>query len=273
MLIAQLTDLHIKPPGRKAYGVVDTAAMLRAAVASVLAQRPVPDIVLLTGDLTDAGRPEEYALLRELLAPLQRPVYAIPGNHDDRAAMRAGFADHAYLPQTGDFLHYVVDDHPVRLIGLDTVIPGEAGGALCAERLAWLERALAAAPARPTVVFLHHPPFDTGIAHMDKIGLAGAPALAALVRRHPQVERVLAGHLHRAIQARWAGTIASTAPSPAHIVTLDLTPEGPASFALEPPGYQLHLVTPAGGIVSHTVTIGSFPGPYPFRDHSGTLID
>jgi len=273
MLIAQLTDLHIKPPGRMAYNRVDTASLLREAVASVLAQHPVPDVVLLTGDLTDAGRPEEYALLRALLAPLGRPVYAIPGNHDDRAAMRAGFADQGYLPQDGEFLHYVVEDHPVRLIGLDSVIPGDAAGALCAARLAWLEGALAAAPARPTIVFVHHPPFATGIAHMDRIGLAGAAPFAALIRRHAQVERVLAGHLHRSIQARWAGTIASTAPSTAHQVTLDLTPEGPASFNLEPPGYQLHLVTPSGGVVSHTVTVGRFPGPYPFRDASGALID
>src|SRR5271156_2559324 len=113
MLIAQLTDLHIKPPGRLAYGLVDTAAMLRAAVASLLAQRPRPDLVLLTGDLTDAGRPEEYALLRELLAPIECPIYVVPGNHDDRAALRAGFADHAYLPPGDGFIQYVVEDHAV----------------------------------------------------------------------------------------------------------------------------------------------------------------
>jgi len=273
MLIAQLTDLHIKPPGRLAYGLVDTAAMLRAAVASLLAQRPRPDLVLLTGDLTDAGRPEEYALLRELLAPIECPIYVVPGNHDDRAALRAGFADHAYLPPGDGFIQYVVEDHAVRLVGLDTVTPGEAGGLLCGTRLAWLEARLAAAPDRPTVVFLHHPPFSTGISHMDAIGLAGSAEFAAVIRRHPQVERVLAGHLHRPIQARWAGTLASTAPSSAHQVLLDLTPDAAAGFTLEPPGYQLHLFTPASGMVSHTVTIGSFAGPYPFRDPSGVLID
>jgi 3',5'-cyclic AMP phosphodiesterase CpdA len=273
MLIAQLTDLHIKPPGRLAYGRVDTAAMLRAAVASLVAQRPAPDVVLLTGDLTDAGRPEEYALLRDLLTPIACPIYVIPGNHDARGALRAGFADHAYLPPGDGFIQYVVEDHPVRLIGLDTTTPGDAGGLLCDARLAWLETQLAAAPARPTVVFLHHPPFPTGIAHMDAIGLTGAAALAAVISRHPQVERVLAGHLHRPIQARWAGTLASTAPSPAHQVTLDLGPAAPGTFGLEPPGYQLHLFTREAGIVSHTVTVGSFPGPYPFHDPSGALLD
>jgi Icc protein len=276
MLIAQLTDLHIKPPGRLAYGIVDTAAALRVAVADLAARRPAPDVVLLTGDLVDAGRPEEYALLRALLAPLACPIYVIPGNHDDRAALRAGFADHAYLPTGGPlgdgFIQYAIDDHPVRLIGLDTTEPGKDGGRLCAERLAWLADTLARAPERPTIVFLHHPPFATGIGHMDKIGLADPAPLAALIRRHGQVERLLAGHLHRPIQTRWAGTLASTAPAPCHQVVLDLTPDAASAFVLEPPGYQLHLYRPDTGVVSHTVTLGQYPGPYPFHDAGGALL-
>ena len=273
MLIAQLTDLHIKPSGRLAYGVVDTTAYLTAAVADLTARRPAPDAVLLTGDLVDAGRPEEYARLRALLAPIRCPVYVIPGNHDDRAALRAGFADHTYLPKGDGFIHYAIDDHPVRLIGLDTTEPGEAGGNLCAARLDWLAEQLARAPARPTILFLHHPPFPTGIAHMDKIGLVDPAPFAALVARHPQVERVLAGHLHRSIQARFAGTLASTAPATCHQVALELEPEAPAAFYMEPPGYQLHLYVPGTGVVSHTVTVGRYPGPYPFRDDAGALID
>lgn len=273
MLIAQLTDLHIKPPGRRAYGVVDTAGHLAAAVADLIARRPAVDAVLLTGDLVDAGQPEEYAHLRALLAPIACPVYVIPGNHDDRAALRAGFADHAYLPAGDGFLHYAIEDHAVRLIGLDTTEPGEAGGALCAARLAWLDAQLARAPTRPTVLFLHHPPFATGIAHMDKIGIADPAPFARLIARHPQVERVLAGHLHRSIQARFAGTIASTAPATCHQVTLDLEPDAPATFVMETPGYQLHLYAPSAGVVSHTVAVGRFAGPHPFHDVSGGLLD
>src|SRR5258706_16460452 len=148
MLIAQMTDLHIKPPGKLAYGGVDTAAMLRAAIAHLTALRPAPDALLLTGDLVDAGSAAEYALLRALLAPVRCPLYLIPGNHDDRAALRAAFADHRYLPPDG-FIQYVIDDQAVRLIGLDTLVPGEGGGTLCAARLAWLAAQLDAAPARP----------------------------------------------------------------------------------------------------------------------------
>lgn len=271
MLIAQLTDTHIKPPGRLAYRQVDTEACLRRAVAQVAALTPRPDIVLLTGDLVDAGLPEEYALLRAILGELPQPYYLIPGNHDERRALAAGFADHRYLPQDGEFLHYVVDDHPLRLIGLDTVVPGTPGGDLCPARAAWLAARLDEAADRPTVIFMHHPPFVTGIAHMDAMRLANADRLATILRRHPQVLRVLCGHVHRSIQAPFAGTIASVAPSTAHQVALDLRPDGPSAFMLEPPGFQLHLYEEGTGLVTHTAPIGRFGGPYPFHD-GGTLI-
>lgn len=272
MLIAQLTDTHIKPPGRLAYRRVNTEICLRRAVAQVAALVPRPDAVLVTGDLVDTGLPEEYALLRAILADLPQPCYLIPGNHDDRRALAAAFTDHAYLPREVDFLHYVVDRHAVRLIGLDTVVPGEPRGELRAPRAAWLENRLAEAPDRPTIVFMHHPPFATGIEHMDAMGLTGADRLAAILRRHPQVLRVLCGHVHRSIQAPFAGTIASIAPSTAHQVALDLRPQGPSAFVLEPPGFQLHLYDPATGVVTHTAPIGSFDGPYLFRE-DGVLID
>ncbi len=269
MLIAQITDFHIKARGKLAYRVVDTASCLAAVVAALTRLEPAPDIVVATGDLTDFGRPEEYELLRELLAPLERPVYLIPGNHDDRETMRRIFRGDGYLPAAG-FLSYTVEDRPLRLVALDTVVAGEAGGRLCEERSRWLDRTLAAAPARPTDIIMHHPPFATGIAHMDSIGLDGADAFAAILLRHPQVERVLCGHLHRPIQARVAQAVASTAPSTAHQVALDLRAASPGVFVMEPPGYQLHLWRPGSGVVSHTAVVGDFPA-YPFRD-GGALI-
>ncbi|HYH37143.1 MAG TPA: phosphodiesterase [Azospirillum sp.] len=264
MLIAQLTDPHIKGPGRLLARRVDTAALLAGAVAAVNALNTPPDVVLLTGDLVDAGRPEEYGLLREILQPLKAPVLPIPGNHDERGALAAAFTELPFLPRGGAFVQYVVEDWPVRLIGLDTVVPGAAGGAMCAERLAWLDATLSEQPERPTVLFLHHPPFRTGIGHMDDFGFDGMDAFAAVVRRHPQVERALCGHMHRPIQRRWAGTLASTAPSTAHQVALDLSEGGPACFVMEPPGFQLHLWREDTGLVSHTAAVGAWDGPYPF---------
>jgi len=273
MLIAQISDTHIVPRGKlfrcpvqgaapdaeRVSVEFDTAAYLARAVAALNALAPRPDIAVLTGDTVDRGEPEEYAHLRELLAPLAMPLYVIPGNHDAREALRAAFAADGYLPADG-FIQYVVEEHPVRLVALDTLVPGEHRGALCAERLAWLDAVLGAQPSRPTVVLMHHPPFATGITYMDNYGLENAAGLAEVLSRYPQVERVLCGHLHRAIDRRFAGTVAGTAPSTAHQVRLNLVPDARLSFNFEPPGFQLHRWDGAG-IVTHTVPIGDWPRP------------
>ncbi len=271
-LVAQVSDLHIKAAGRLSYRVVDTAAMLAAGVAHLNALPQRPDVVVFTGDLVDFGRPDEYAVLRELIAPLAMPCYLIPGNHDEREAMRAAFPGHAYLREGGEFIQYAIDAHPLRIVGLDTVVPGQGGGHLCAGRLAWLDATLAARPSAPTVVLLHHPPFRTFIGHMDEQGLDNAEGLAEVIRRHPQVERLLCGHLHRPIEARFAGTIACTAPSPAHQVALDLADDAASRFVMEPPSYRVHAWTPETGVISHTAFIGQHAGPFPFHEN-GRLID
>jgi Icc protein len=264
MLIAQITDLHILPEGRLAFGHVDTAACLARAVARLRALDPRPDVAVATGDLVDTGSAAEYAHLSRLLAPLDLPLYLLPGNHDSREALAAAFPDHAYLPRNGGFLQYCVEDWPLRLIALDTIIPGEPGGRLCEQRLAWLAARLAEQPDRPTLIMMHHPPFATGIGHMDVMALEAPEGLAEIVQRHGKVARVICGHDHRSIQSAFAGTIASVAPSTAHQVMLDLTLDGAARYILEPPGFHLHLWRPESGLVTHTAFTEEFPGPYPF---------
>ena len=272
MLICQISDLHIKTRGKLSYGVVDTSGMLTRCVKHILTLKQKPDIVIATGDLTDFGRPDEYAHLRELLTPLAMPLYLIPGNHDHRENMVAAFPDHPYLTQNLPFIQYAIEDLPMRILAIDTVIADASGGELCEQRLAWLKRTLEEAPDRPTIIIMHHPPFKTFIGHMDDSGLANAEGLKAIVRQHLQVERILCGHLHRPIQMRWAGTLASTSPSPAHQVALDLSADAPSQFVMEPPAYQLHKWHPDSGLISHTAFIGKFEGPYPFYDDAG-LID
>jgi 3',5'-cyclic AMP phosphodiesterase CpdA len=266
MLIAQISDLHVRGDNTPANTFVPTNALLEACVAHLNTLDPRPDVVLATGDLVDLGRDVDYALLRDILAPLEMPIFLIPGNHDDRDGLRRAFSDSAHLVAEPDWIQYTVEGWPVRLIALDTVDPGQSHGVLDAARLAWLDARLAEQPDRPTVLFMHHPPFRTGIYHMDQINLIeGAEGLGAIVRRNPQVERVLCGHVHRPIQLRWHGTIASVAPSPAHQVMLDLRETGPSVFMLEPPACQLHLWHEDQGIVSHVSMIGAYPGPYPFH--------
>lgn len=265
-LLAQVSDLHVRAHGELSYRVVDTGAMLRACVEHIAKLDPQPDAIVLTGDLTDGGLPEEYAALRELLAPLRMPLYLIPGNHDSHGALRAAFPDHAYLRQSPRFAQYVIEDHALRIVAADTVIPGETGGELCEERLAWLDRALAQAPDRPTVVIMHHPPFTTFIEQMDRHGLRDPRGLEAVIRRHPQVEALLCGHVHRPIETRFAGTVARIAPSCAHQVALDVRSGAPLKLVMEPPGYRLHAYTPDTGLVSHTAYVGKYAGPYLFRE-------
>jgi len=242
MLICQISDLHVRAPGELAYRLVDTAAFVRRCVSHILAQRRLPDAVVVTGDLADRGQPAEYEHLASLLTPLSMPVYLIAGNHDQRDCLRAAFPGHEYLPRGTTFLQYVASVGPIRLVALDTVVP------------------------------MHHPPFVTGVSHMDRVGLQLAYPLEPIIRRHPSIERILCGHLHRTIFRRVGGTIAATCPSPAHQVVLDFMPEAPPQFAMEPPGYLLHRWNEAEGMTSYGVAIGEFEGPYPFYDR-GKLIE
>ena len=271
-ILVQLSDLHIREPGQLAYGRIDTAPYLKTAVQSVLALKQQPDAVVITGDLTDFGRASEYAHLAELLSPLPMPIYLMPGNHDDRTQLRRSFPSHSYLGTDG-FIQYAVTIGNLYLLAIDTTVPEKSYGGLGKEQLAWLEARLADCQSKRVIIAMHHPPFQTLIGHMDEIGLLeGAAELEALVAKHPNIERIICGHLHRAIDVRFGGSIASTAPAPAHQVCLDLSPTAPSAWALEPPGFRLHALESSGRLVSHLVSSGVFDGPHPFHDGGG-LID
>jgi len=265
VIIAQISDFHVRPPGKRAYGGLDTTAMLRDAVAAIAALDPLPDCVIATGDLTDCGLSEEYALLQDVLGKLPMPVFLIPGNHDLRDVMRATLSSsHDYLQQNADFLHYVIDDFPVRLIALDTVIAGSHGGEVCAQREAWLAQALDNGRGKPTLLFMHHPPFRTGVPAMDPMMCRTTPEFARLIAENPEIERIATGHFHRPIVVRWAGTIGFVAPSTAHQVALDLRDGEPTRFVMEPPAFALHVYEADLGMVSHVVPLGDFGRPRDF---------
>lgn len=264
MLVAHFSDLHIRPKARCAYGFVDTAGLLQQAVSRLNALERRPDVLLITGDLTDCGLAEECAHLRKLLADCALPLYVVPGNHDRRENLLVAFPEHRALGASETAIRYVVEDFPVRLIALDTVVAGQTYGEVGDAQMAWLDARLAEAPARPTLVFMHHPPFATGIAGMDRIGCRDGDRLGQVIRRHPQVVRILCGHAHRAIQSRWHGTLACVAPSTAHQMSLDLTGGVLGRFCMEPPGFMLHFWRGAHDMVTHTCVTGEFPGPYEF---------
>ena len=226
-------------------------AGLRHAVEAVCALRPAPVAVLVTGDMADNRADAEYEQLRDLLDRIDAPAFVLPGNHDDRAALRRHFD----VPGEGDQpIHYAADVGPLRLIALDTQVPGKDHGQLDSEQLAWLDSILAAEPDTPTLIAMHHPPLVTGMPSMDAIGLAGPNrrALAEVVARHPKVSRIVCGHIHRAIAGELAGRPVLVAPSTYVPLRLDFESEEIRLAPEEPTGFAIHSLLD-GALVSHVL--------------------
>jgi 3',5'-cyclic-AMP phosphodiesterase len=272
--IAQISDLHIKPPGTLAYGKVDTAKALERCIAALNEFAPAPDFVVISGDLADAPSVEEYEHLKRLLAPLKLSFAGIPGNHDSREMMRAAFPDAAYALGTGP-LNQKIEVGELDLLLLDSSVPGKPHGELDAPTLQWLDATLASSSGRPALVFLHHPPFLTGIWHMDRQNLHNAAELAAIIQRHPRVQLIATGHVHRATLTMFAGRPCTICPVANHAVDLDLDHLREPSFKVEPPAFHLHTWFAGEGhgrLVTHHVPIGSFDGPHPFFGPDGRLL-
>lgn len=247
-LLVQLSDPHIGAD----WGVGDPAARLAAAVE---AARPFePGAVLVSGDLADHAADAEYELLRELLAPLDAPLFVLAGNHDDRRALRRHFEVRG---ADGGPVQYSAELGAFRLVALDSTRPGEDRGELDADRLAWLDAELAAAPDTPTLLAMHHPPLTTGIPAMDEIGLPATDrrALGDVLAHHPQVGRIVGGHMHRTIAADLGGRAVLAAPSTYVQARLDFRTRS-VELTAEPAGFAVHALVD-GGLVSHVQPVGS----------------
>jgi 3',5'-cyclic-AMP phosphodiesterase len=253
MIIAQISDTHLANKN----GMIERKGehALERAIVYINGLPAIPDVVLLTGDCADHGDPAEYERAHELLKSLPMPVYVIPGNHDDRIKMLEVFGAQG-TNQLEGFMQYVVDDGPVRLIALDTNIPGRDQGQLCAARMAWLEARLSEQPDRPTVLFMHHPPFPTGVPVSDDMGFMDADVFGQLIQRHRQVEAILAGHVHSTFARRFYGTIAVTCGSTAYQMTYDSRRPNGMAVTMEPPVCLLHTWKIGTGLLTHTSLIG-----------------
>ena len=263
MWIAQISDPHVCPRGVLYQGVVDSNAALAAAIAQVNLLDPQPDVVLLTGDVVDDGTPEAYAVAREILTALKARLLVIPGNHDERSAFRAAFADQGGMPSEGP-INFIDDaSGPVRILGFDVTLPGLHHGAIDEASALWLEGALASDPDRPTVIMMHQPPITCEVPYLDAYRCLDADRLSAVISRYPAVERILCGHVHRQMLTRFAGTLLCTAPSTVTAIALRPYETAEIASSIEPPAFLLHHWR-AGAMLTHHVPIGSFPGPYPF---------
>ncbi len=234
ILLVQLSDLHI---GGNENGV-DPIPRLEAVVEAVRALPNRPDAVLVSGDLTDDGGDESYRVARAMLARLGAPLHVLPGNHDDRGRIRAAFD----LPGEGDEpVNYSVDVGKLRLVLFDSNLPGRDPGSYDADRLAWLERELAARPEQPTVLSVHHPPLATGISEWDAINLdrRDRDALGEVVGRHPQLRAIVGGHLHRVAASTLNGRPVLAVPS-TYLQVLPNYHRDEIEW-IDPPGFAIHV--------------------------------
>ena len=275
MIIAQITDTHIKPRGRLAYGnVLDSSSCLKNVVKHCNEFNPTIDLVFVTGDLTDSGQLEEYEEFNNILGDLKIPWFVIPGNHDNKQILMNFFDEHEYLPRNQKFCNYVIDKYPFVLIGLDTTVSGENYGEFCIERIQWLDINLKRYLSKPTLLFMHHPPFVTGIDGMDNQNLKNSSRFFEILRSYPQVKHIACGHVHRASETVIDGVGISIAPNGAHSVHLDINSKKPPMFIMEPPTIRIfNLNLKNENVVSHLSFVGKYDGPYPFYSDDGLLLN
>lgn len=255
MLIAHITDFHILPAPALCYGFSDTRAGLARTIDALIAMRPRPDLVVASGDLVDEPSIAAYATLRAILSPLDLPLILLPGNHDDRALLAASFPDHPYLAQDGGLANFAREFEAVRIIGFDAVVPGKEFAAPTDAALNWLEETLAQVPDCATMIVMHHPPIETGLAFMDAIQPPWPARLAAVIAANDQVKLIVCGHVHRAIEGMLGNARVSSGGSTGHqfafAVDLDHAPE----LSAEPATIRLHLWRD-GKVTSFTTPVG-----------------
>jgi 3',5'-cyclic AMP phosphodiesterase CpdA len=248
-VLIQLGDLHVgadwvnADPGQTLAATVDEIRRLPLAVHAVLA----------AGDLAEHGADGEYAAVRAELDRLDAPIYPVVGNRDERGALCRHFG----LETRGDApVHYAAELGRLRLVVLDTTIPGSDAGHLERNALLWLERELDEHPDSPTLLAMHHPPLLTGSAAWDRIALSveAQTALAGVLQHHPQVRRIFGAHLHRPLVTQFAGRPLVVAPS-----TYVQFPIDPHALELAPtdeaPAYVVHVIATDARIISSIQTV------------------
>ena len=195
------------------------------------------------------------------MEPLELPYRAVSGNHDDVAGMRACFSDQSWMPPKGP-INWAFDFGDLALIGLDSSVAGYAHGHLSDATLSFLATTLDAQEGQPTIVTMHHPPVLTGIEKMDIQNLRDSRQLKAILSGYTGELRLTCGHIHRNIVAPFGNVICHIAPGVSHAVTMDLREGAPNCLTKEPGGFLLHEIR--GGIMSHHIPVGHYPGPFLF---------
>lgn len=248
------TDLHMTPEGTTIIGL-DPRQRLLAGIEHVNRYHADADCVVFTGDLTHRADTASYHRLKDLLARLTPPAAITIGNHDHRERF-LGIFDHV-TPDAQGFVQRAIDFPDCRVLLLDTLFappydyPASHVGLLCQRRLAWLDEQLGDAQGKPVLVFMHHPPHETGFTGMDAIRLANEDDFYDLALRHGNVRHVFAGHVHRTIGGSHRGIPFSIFKSPVHQQPMPFDTLNTSLSVDEPAAYGIVVVT-AHGVQVHT---------------------
>ena len=275
MLIAQLTDIHIGfDPEARPEELNRTR--FRAALARVIASPNDPDLLVLSGDLTDHGDRESFEKIADLLDEAPCPILPMVGNHDTREGLLHAFPD---CPRAGGFVQYVVEQAGLAIICLDTLESGRHGGGFCTSRRDWLRAELDKARDKPVVIFMHHPPVISGIDWMDPASDESWVATfgEAVAGHEGHILAIHCGHLHRPLATSFRGIPLAVTPSIAPLVALDLNPIDQDSadnrdlITTEPPIYALHRWD-GKALVTHYETVSDWQVLASFGEHLKPMI-
>lgn len=251
-----ISDPHICAPGGKIIGL-NPSERLTAVLDSATSKHPDAAAMVLLGDLTHRGQPEEYAELDRLLASVAIPIIPMIGNHDRRQAFLNQFPG---APQTpSGHVQQWRDIGAHRVITLDSLDgppypERHHAGKLCHARLAFLEEALNTREGRHAIVCIHHPPFKTGIVGMDQIMLKDGAVVLDLLARHGNLHLVC-GHLHQTISGNSLGVPWTIFKSPCHQGVVELEKADSSLSKDEPGAYGLALLA-EDGVIIHSVDVG-----------------
>ena len=265
MRILQLSDIHLRIDGQLSFGKMNTMENFRMAIDHFEGLKEKPDMYIITGDLADNGNRISYEVVKAMLERLNKPVYIVPGNHDNREDFLDIFGEMCPVKKDiSPYICYSIDDYPVRVIGIETIDQGKHWGKLSEKVAVWLEEKLKEEPEKPTMVFTHHPPFTTGLTKMDE-PFGNVEEFARILKTHNNLT-LCCGHLHRGTIASWQGIRTMICPPISMLMDIDFSPEGGDAFYLADPGYLLHTYID-GNIVSYVETIptgADYSGPHPF---------
>ncbi len=244
----QLTDCHLVPKGETIFGS-DPHQRLVAAVSDINRHHSDAALCVVTGDLAHHADPRAYALLRATLDELAIPCQLLAGNHDDRATLRSAFPD-LNLDANG-FVQSVRDTPAGRLVFLDTVDAGVHTGLFCEARQQWLTDTLRSSGDRPVYLFMHHPPFEIALPHIDQYVMTNGEAFGRVLEGHGNIRHIFFGHVHRPVSGSWRGIPFSALRGTNHQSWLTFEDTRKNVCSLEPPAYAVIFLDPERTIVHY----------------------